>query len=78
MEVSVGAAQEVDMSGSGQTGVTADGVGPFWWCLTHEQVEPTEGCPNTVRMGPYPTYDDASRAIERAHERTRAWEADDA
>jgi hypothetical protein len=51
--------------------------GPYWWCLTHERVEPTEGCPNTVRLGPYPTSEEASRAIEHAKERSQAWDAQD-
>ena len=29
-------------------------------------------------LGPYPTHADAERALEHAHERTDAWEADEA
>ena len=53
------------------------GHGSYWWCLTHERVEPYEGCANSVRLGPYPTADDAQHAIEKAHERTREWDQDE-
>ncbi|MEO8329717.1 MAG: hypothetical protein ABI586_06935 [Candidatus Nanopelagicales bacterium] len=51
-------------------------VGPYWWCLTHERVEGRDGCPNTVRLGPYDSSEDASHALERAHQRTKDWDSD--
>ena len=74
---SVGLATEVLMSTTDSSAAGAEPGGPWWWCLKHEQVEPTEGCPNTVRMGPYATFEEAGRAIEHAHERNRAWDDDD-
>ena len=51
---------------------------PRWWfCLKHNTVEPDEGCPNTVRMGPYGTREEAVNAIELAHERTEKWDEED-
>jgi len=76
MRVSVGGMEVCDMSESEHAAPGASQAGPFWWCLTHGRVEPNEGCANTVRLGPYPTFDDASKAIERAHERSRAWDED--
>lgn len=48
----------------------------WWFCLRHERVEPDEGCANTVRLGPYPTREEAARARETAALRTEAWEND--
>jgi hypothetical protein len=51
--------------------------GTWWWCTTHEVVEPNDGCPNAVRLGPYESAKEAEHAVELAHERTEAWEAED-
>lgn len=48
----------------------------FWYCLTHNAVEPTEGCPNKDRLGPYPDEATAARALQIAAERTEAWDED--
>lgn len=53
-------------------------TGPFYWCLYHERVEPAEGCANEHRLGPYETYEQAQSALERAQERTAAWDQQDA
>jgi len=50
----------------------------WYWCLNHARVEPTDGCPNKDRMGPYATYDEAATAIDRARERTEEMERADA
>ena len=50
----------------------------YWFCLTHHQVEGVEGCPNKDRLGPYPTQAEAARALEKAAERTEAWDHDPA
>lgn len=49
----------------------------YWYCLKHLAVETDdEGCPNKDRMGPYDTYAEAAQTLERAAERTEAWEND--
>lgn len=53
-------------------------AGPWYWCLTHQRVEPTDGCPNVERMGPYETREEAETAIERARVRTEEWDEADA
>lgn len=52
--------------------------GPWYWCLIHARVESAEGCPNIERLGPYTTREQAATALERAHENTERWDADDA
>lgn len=49
----------------------------WWFCLKHMAVEPDAGCPNKDRMGPYPTRDDAARALQTAAERNEAWKKAD-
>jgi hypothetical protein len=51
--------------------------GPWYWCLVHNRLERAEGCPNIERMGPYETKEMAEGALDRAHERTEAWDAED-
>ena len=48
----------------------------FWFCLTHHTVEGRSGCRNKDRLGPYPTKEDASRALEKVEERNREWDED--
>lgn len=52
--------------------------GTYWFCLTHDRVEGVDGCPNKDRLGPYATEAEASRALEKAAERTEAWDEDPA
>ena len=49
----------------------------FWYCLNHHRVEPEDGCANSQRLGPYPSQDEASRALEKVQERNEAWERED-
>ena len=49
----------------------------FWYCLKHKQVEPQEGCAWADRLGPYPTEDEAARALEKVAERNAKWDAED-
>ena len=49
----------------------------WYYCLTHHTVEPLEGCKAMDRLGPYPTYEDAARALEHLAERNEAWDAED-
>ena len=44
----------------------------WWYCLKHKRVEHGAGCPNKMRMGPYPDEATAQRALELARERTKA------
>ena len=48
----------------------------FWYCLKHHRVEPTEGEPNKDRLGPYPTREDAERALEKVQQRNEDWDED--
>jgi hypothetical protein len=48
----------------------------WWYCLRHKTVEQGDGCGNTDRLGPYATPEEASRALEKAAERTEAWDSD--
>lgn len=49
----------------------------WYYCLAHQRVEPEEGCANAERMGPYATEEEAHHALERAHERNEAYDADE-
>lgn len=51
--------------------------GPWYWCLIHARVEGRDGCPNDERMGPYETRELAQTALDRAHQRTEDWDAED-
>ncbi len=48
----------------------------YWYCIKHSRVEGEDGCPNKDRLGPYDTEADASRALEKAAERTEEWDHD--
>ncbi len=48
----------------------------WWYCLRHSTVEQGEGCGNTDRLGPYASAEEASRALEKAAERTAEWDND--
>ena len=50
----------------------------FWFCLVHHTVEGEEGCRNQDRLGPYPTYEDAARALDKVQERNEDWDTDPA
>lgn len=49
----------------------------WWFCLRHKSVEPEEGCPGKDRLGPYPSVEAASRALETVRERNEQWDAED-
>lgn len=49
----------------------------WYYCLTHQRVEPDDGCANDQRMGPYVTEAEASTALTRAAERNAAFDAQD-
>jgi hypothetical protein len=48
----------------------------YWFCLNHKTVETRDGCRNADRLGPYPSHDQASRALEKVEERNEEWEND--
>ncbi len=48
----------------------------FWYCVKHHRVEPRAGCKSADRLGPYPTHEDASRALEKVQQRNEAWDDD--
>ncbi|HYS32172.1 MAG TPA: hypothetical protein VEM58_07910 [Streptosporangiaceae bacterium] len=47
----------------------------WWFCLKHHAVEPDAGCPAKDRLGPYPTEQDAQRALETVRRRNEEWAA---
>ena len=50
----------------------------FWYCMNHHRVEPADGCASSQRLGPYPSQEEASRALEKVQERNEEWDKDDA
>ena len=50
----------------------------WYWCLHHQRVEPAEGCPNSERLGPYPTREAAENWRQTTAARNEAWDADEA
>jgi hypothetical protein len=48
----------------------------WWFCLKHHSVEPDPGCAHAERLGPYPTRTEAEHALERAEQRSEAWDED--
>lgn len=74
-------------------GITASAVAPgtvsghsermsdreFWWCLRHRRVESGDDvCPAQYRLGPYPSAEEATRALDTVDRRNAEWEAEDA
>jgi hypothetical protein len=54
-----------------------EGEDLWWYNLRTQKVEQGPGDPNSERMGPYATRAEAESALERAHARTEAWDAED-
>ncbi len=50
----------------------------WFYCLDHKQVEPENGCRAEVRLGPYPTREEAAKALETAERRNLEWDNDPA
>lgn len=50
----------------------------WFYCLDHKTVEPEEGCRAEVRLGPYPSREEAARALEKVDERNEEWDNDPA
>ena len=49
----------------------------WYYCLVHKAVEPEADCANAERMGPYATEVEAGAALEKAHDRNEAIDADE-
>lgn len=49
----------------------------WWYCLVHQRVEGEEGCPNSERLGPFDTKEEAANALEIARERNEQWDRDE-
>jgi hypothetical protein len=50
----------------------------YYYCLHHHAVEAEQGCSASHRLGPYPTRDEAARALEKVKERNEEWDNDPA
>jgi len=48
----------------------------WFYCLDHRTVEPVDGCRAAVRIGPFPTREDAAKALEIVERRNREWDND--
>lgn len=48
----------------------------YFFCTKHNTVEGEEGCRATDRLGPYDSAEEASHALEKAAERSAAWDND--
>jgi hypothetical protein len=49
----------------------------WWFCLRHMTVEPDAGCAAKHRLGPFPSREQAARALENARRRNEEWDASD-
>jgi hypothetical protein len=50
----------------------------WWFCLKHMRPEPDDtACPGKDLLGPYPSQEAASHALEKVAERNEAWDAQD-
>jgi hypothetical protein len=50
----------------------------YWFCVKHHTVEGPDGCPPIDRLGPYPSKEQASHALEKAQQRNQEWDSDPA
>jgi hypothetical protein len=48
----------------------------WYYCIRHRRVEPKFGCRMTNRLGPYPTREEAERALEKVETRNVEWDED--
>ena len=48
----------------------------YWYCVKHHRVETENLCPPIDRLGPYPTEEEATRALQKAEERNEEWDTD--
>ncbi|MDB1087832.1 hypothetical protein PJ985_09675 [Streptomyces sp. ACA25] len=50
--------------------------GEWFYCLKHGKVEEGPECPAKDRFGPYPSPDEAARAMDTARDRNMQWRTD--
>lgn len=50
--------------------------GQWYWCLTHNTVEPYGACKAADRLGPYATRDEAAGALDAVARRNEEWDND--
>lgn len=51
----------------------------YYWCLRHNRVETDDDkCPERFLLGPYPTAEEATHALEKVHERNERLDEEDA
>ncbi|GAA2120134.1 hypothetical protein GCM10009759_68720 [Kitasatospora saccharophila] len=50
--------------------------GEWFYCIKHGKVEEGPECPAKDRLGPYPSREEAARALETAAERNQEWKDD--
>ncbi len=50
--------------------------GEWFYCLVHSTVEPVEGCPADMRLGPYRSREEAADALAHAQLRNDQWDND--
>jgi hypothetical protein len=50
----------------------------WYWCILHDTVEPEQGCPAHLRLGPYESPEAAQNWRERTEARDNRWEDEDA
>ena len=48
----------------------------WFYCLDHRTVEPVDGCRAAVRIGPFPTREEAAQALGIVQRRNREWDND--
>ncbi|MBT8201330.1 MAG: hypothetical protein KJO36_12520 [Acidimicrobiia bacterium] len=48
----------------------------WFYCIEHGSVETRGGCKITDRLGPYPTREAASAALDRVEDRNDDWDHD--
>jgi hypothetical protein len=50
----------------------------WYFCTRHMTVEPEDtACPGKDLLGPYPTREEAARALEKVKERNEEWDRQD-
>ena len=49
----------------------------YWWCLTHDRVEPGDVCKAEHRLGPYRSAEAAAGWREQHGQREETWDEED-
>jgi hypothetical protein len=48
----------------------------WYYCLDHKTAEPYDGCKAEVRIGPFPTREEAAEALDTVARRNEEWDND--